>query len=265
MDRVRGRLRRTSAVSLARRPFRAELNRPVVSFTFDDFPKNAGTVGAAILEQLSVRGTYYVSTGLLGKAAPTGRIADAEDLPRLESAGHEIGCHTLDHHHAWETDAGTFARSLDSNLARIHNVLPSLQFHSMSYPISQPSPANKRAAGARFAGCRGAGQKPNGRIVDLNCLKAFFIEQAHGDLAPISDAIAAARRTNTWLIFATHDVDEHPSRYGCTPALLRAVVRAALESGAEVLPVAAVLQRIGALKAFTIAANRPFARQPVAS
>ena len=46
-------------------------------------------------------------------------------------------------------------------------------------------------------------------------------------------------RTRGWLIFATHDIDDHPTPFGCTGALFEALVQAVANSGARVLPVAA--------------------------
>jgi hypothetical protein len=47
-----------------------------------------------------------------------------------------------------------------------------------------------------------------------------------------------------WLVLYTHDVDDSPSAYGCTPGLLQAAVEAAVESGAELLTLDAGLARI---------------------
>ena len=57
--------------------------------------------------------------------------------------------------------------------------------------------------------------------------------------AMLATAIAdEACRLRGWLIFATHDVDEHPTRFGCAPALFADIVRYVGRSGARVLPVA---------------------------
>ena len=46
-----------------------------------------------------------------------------------------------------------------------------------------------------------------------------------------------------WLIFYTHDVQDPHSRYGCTPVLLEAAVKAALETSMKVMTVSEVLAR----------------------
>ena len=45
-----------------------------------------------------------------------------------------------------------------------------------------------------------------------------------------------------WLILATHDVHDTPSRFGCTPAFFEQVVQWSLESGARLLPVVEALE-----------------------
>jgi hypothetical protein len=47
-----------------------------------------------------------------------------------------------------------------------------------------------------------------------------------------------------WLIFATHDVCEDHTRYGCTPELFEKVVEHSVGSGARLLSVSAALQAI---------------------
>ena len=49
-------------------------------------------------------------------------------------------------------------------------------------------------------------------------------------------------RARGWLIFATHDVRETPSRFGCTPDFFEQVVQWSLESGARILPVVEALE-----------------------
>ena len=49
--------------------------------------------------------------------------------------------------------------------------------------------------------------------------------------------MTANQMAGGWLILATHDVSETPTRYGCTPRFFEQVAHLALESGADVLPV----------------------------
>src|SRR5258707_11581905 len=49
--------------------------QPMVTFTFDDVPATACHVGALIIEQYGIRGTYYVAGGGCGAPSPCGRLA----------------------------------------------------------------------------------------------------------------------------------------------------------------------------------------------
>jgi hypothetical protein len=75
-------------------------------------------------------------------------------------------------------------------------------------------------------------------------LKVFFIEQSRDNFDAIQQAIDANARANGWLILATHDVCDSPTRFGCNPALFERVVGYSAKSGAIVLPVHAAFQRI---------------------
>src|SRR5687768_10497192 len=102
-DRVQSRYQRSLAQLFFRRPIAIRSEMPLISFTFDDFPRSALHVGGAILKRFGLVGTYYASLGLMGTEAPTGSIFDLEDLRILLEQGHELGSHTFDHLHAWET------------------------------------------------------------------------------------------------------------------------------------------------------------------
>src|ERR1700681_1152721 len=74
-----------------RRPFLIRSQRPLISFTFDDFPRSALLVGGAILHRFGLTGTYYASLGLAGKETASGQIFVPDDLTTLVEQGHELG------------------------------------------------------------------------------------------------------------------------------------------------------------------------------
>src|SRR6266853_6422019 len=80
--------RRRAASLLFKRPFLIRLQRPLISFTFDDFPRSALLVGGAILNRLGLAGTYYASLGLVGKETESGQIFFPDDLTTLFKEGH---------------------------------------------------------------------------------------------------------------------------------------------------------------------------------
>jgi peptidoglycan/xylan/chitin deacetylase (PgdA/CDA1 family) len=217
---------------------------PIVSFTFDDFPRSALHAGGECLKQFGAVGTYYVSLGLMGQQTATGTMFTQGDLEELASQGHELGCHTYWHSDAWETKPAAFENSVLQNRRALSELLPGATFNTLSYPISVPRPWTKRRVSALFAGCRAGGQILNTGTADLNHLAAFFLEKTKGDLGKIERLIEENRQARGWLIFATHDISKTHTEYGCRPEFFEAVVRLTVGSGAQILPVFRALEMI---------------------
>jgi peptidoglycan/xylan/chitin deacetylase (PgdA/CDA1 family) len=220
--------------------------KPIISFTFDDFPRSALRTGGTILLEHNVVGTYYASLGLMGKVTPTGEIFNEDDLLILLQQGHELGCHTYSHCHATETRPEVFERSIAENARALEGITTQARFQTLSYPIGSPRPETKRRAAHHFDACRGGGQSYNRNTLDLNLIEAFFLEQSRDDAKSIFRMIDETCRENGWLIFATHDVAQNPTPYGCQPAFFSEITRYAVQSGAEVLPVAQALRLVDA-------------------
>jgi peptidoglycan/xylan/chitin deacetylase (PgdA/CDA1 family) len=238
--RIRAKLTRTLAAHFARRELRLEADRPLVSFSFDDAPRSALSTGARILEAHGARGTYYLSLGLLGTTSELGPIGDRGDVERAVTDGHELGCHTHDHHDAWTTSAHAYLASVERNRAALVQWLPQHGLRSFAYPKNGATLAVKSALAARFECCRGGGQTFNAGTADLNLLNACFIDQrARVDLQALRALIELNAERRGWLIFAAHDISEESSPFACSPRTLEALVRMSLETGADVLPVAA--------------------------
>ena len=236
-ERIRRYVARNSARVLFRKPVVIRAKQPVISFSFDDFPRTALLRGGAILKSRGFTGTYYVALGLLGQDSPSGQIAFREDLREALAQGHELGCHTFSHYDSWYTNSKIFEDSIIQNREALRELIPEAQFKSFSYPLSSPRPTTKRAAARYFECCRGGGQTINAGTADLNQLAAYFLEQARGDIQAVKSVIDRNQKENGWVVFATHDVSPNPSPYGCTPEFFEEVVTYATASGARILPV----------------------------
>lgn len=227
---------------------------PLISFTFDDFPQSAFLEAGSILTRYGARGTYYASLGLMGKQSPMGPMFQAGDLEELAHLGHEIGCHTFGHCHSWNTPADVYERAIVENQKALAQVLPGVTFETFAYPFSAPHLAVKRVARRHFVCCRGGGlrarryfpdaggQTFNSGVADLNLLCAVFLEQIRDNPEALKSLIDQNARARGWLIFATHDVRDAHSRFGCTPGFFEQVVQWSLESGARILPVVEALE-----------------------
>lgn len=234
--------RRNSGRMLFRKLQTVRLQQPLISFTFDDFPRSALLSGGQILKSFGAEGTYYLSIGLLGKASSSGQICILDDLQKALDEGHELGCHTFSHCDSWYTEPERFDREIIRNRLALQDLVPGAQFESFAFPLSSPRPTTKRAASRHFLCCRGGGQTLNAGSADLNQLSAYFLEKAGGDIEPVKALINRNTEKKGWLIFATHDVAPNASQYGCIPEFFADVVRYASESGAKILPVVKALK-----------------------
>jgi peptidoglycan/xylan/chitin deacetylase (PgdA/CDA1 family) len=181
----------------------------------------------------------------MGQRGQFGEMFLLDDLHACVQSKHELGCHTFDHCDSWDTSPAEFEASSIRNQQSLARHLPGLKLESLSYPISYPRPQTKLRMARRYDCARGGGQTFNSGVTDLNYLSAFFLEQSRDDFDEIKRVIDANRHKNGWLIFATHDVCESPTRFGCTPRLFEQVVEYATRSGAAVLPVHQARLRLG--------------------
>jgi hypothetical protein len=230
--------------------------RPIISFTFDDFPTSAYTGTEALFRQAGVHATFYTSIGLLGRTAPTGEIASPELFREVLSSPHEVGCHTFDHLGAFETPSDLYRISVERNLRELRSFDPLAKFDTHSYPISFPRMRTKRYVGNRFQACRAGGQIYNQGALDLAYLQSFFIERSRSNPTAIREQIERSVQANGWLIFSTHDVDDNPTVYGCTPALFASILEWSIASGALILPVRDALAACGIAGASMIQGGR---------
>jgi peptidoglycan/xylan/chitin deacetylase (PgdA/CDA1 family) len=86
-------------------PSYAATSKGIISFTFDDGTLNQYTTIFPLMQEYGVHGTFYIITGNYGSnPAPDGLYQDrADEIPikgllEMQSAGNEIGSHTVTHH-----------------------------------------------------------------------------------------------------------------------------------------------------------------------
>lgn len=239
-----GNVRRKILSRVYRRPVALGKLGPVVTFTFDDFPRSALTVGAEILESSGARATYYVAMSLMNTANGLGEQFREEDLFSLLDRGHELGSHTFSHLSARRTDPDVFVQDAEKGVEAIREKL-GFSSGNFAYPYGDVTPGVKRKLGARLISCRGTTGGLNGPDIDLNLLRANSL---YGDLDCREAAkrlILENERLGGWLIFYSHDVAARPSRFGCTPQLLKEVCSFAASRGARLMTVAGVMRELG--------------------
>ena len=219
--------------------------RPLVSVTFDDFPKSAWVNGGPILARYGARATYYTAGTFCGRTVDGTRFYDMDDLHALASAGHEIGCHGFGHQPTPQLDESQLQADVERNAQFLAPLLGGEAAASYAFPYGSISLRAKRFFARRYASARGVHPGINKGRVDFANLEAISLECRSWDQDAISRAIARARDGNAWIVFYTHEVCDRPSEYGTTPAMLAHVLDQVAAAGIAILPVreAAVMAR----------------------
>ena len=235
---LQSRLANKVAGLLPVKPFLARSQRGVISFTFDDFPRSALTVGGAILRRHGVAGTYYVAGGLTDGSENDLPCHHLDDITTLLRDGHELGSHGFAHVRYSSLTKADMMADLERNQRFFREALkepgePSVNF---SYPFGDRTLTAKRLLAKHYMAARGNRPGVNGRVFDLSDLRANAIYARSMTKARLRSLIAAAEKQRGWLIFYTHDVSDSPSHYGATPELLEFAVAAAVASNCRVLP-----------------------------
>lgn len=232
-----------SARHFQRRTAKVSLDRAIVSFSFDDFPKSAATTGARVMDERGVRATFYATAGNMGRIVDGQRQYDAEDLVRLSETGHEIGCHTATHPHLADAPRSRIRDEYAANRDLLRALGHGKALRTHAYPYGDVSPDLKREAGHWFAASRGIRPGLNVGTIDLALLDCVSMEPHILAARSARAWIDLAVRRNAWLIFLTHDVAADHTRFGTDPDTLAGIVDHALAAGAEILPVADALDR----------------------
>jgi peptidoglycan/xylan/chitin deacetylase (PgdA/CDA1 family) len=245
--RIAAKYQSTVSYRFSRRVVTIKTTTPLISFSFDDAPRTAFSNGGNILKKHGARATFFVSLGLLESESPSGTIAFQEDLHRAVEEGHELGCHTFDHIDPWETTPEVFEQSILKNRQTLAKIIPDTAFTTFAYPLCGPRPATKHRVGKLFNCCRGGGQTFNSGETDFNLLKAFFLDIRTGaNIDTVKRLIDQNSECRGWLIFATHDVTDNPSPYGCTQKFFGKVVEYAARSDTLLLPIGKACEKLQA-------------------
>lgn len=235
--------------TIARRvPFRTatiRLERPVVSFSFDDFPASAHETGARILEDHGAQGTFYAASGLIGQKRALWTIAGPDAIRDLHDRGHEIGLHTHSHRPSFLMGRRQFGADLAANRAALRRILPDLAHETFAYPFGLSTLSQKRTLGRLARASRSVQRGLNVGKVDLDFIRAYELTDRGLSLDELTRLLDDAAARNGWLVFLTHDIADRPTRFGASPALLTAALLGAARRGMDVLSIRDALTRIG--------------------
>jgi peptidoglycan/xylan/chitin deacetylase (PgdA/CDA1 family) len=216
---------------------------PIVSFTFDDFPRTAYSEGGSILERFGTRGTFYAAYGLMNTRNESGEQFRIEDIDSLLEKGHELASHTFSHISARAVSCAAFCADVKKGNKAVEEV-SGVDSTNFAYPFGHVTLQTKRAL-AGLTSARSIVPGFNGPEIDLNLLRANSLYGNLDAAERVEELVAENAKRNTWLIFYTHDVRPDPSAFGCTPALLEAAVSCAGRSGSRILTVQEALREAG--------------------
>jgi peptidoglycan/xylan/chitin deacetylase (PgdA/CDA1 family) len=226
-------------------PLRLRNKHPMVSFTFDDFPESAASVGIPILDQYDGRATFYVTGDLVGKWSGHWQGVRPDVIVELHRRGHEIACHTFSHVRTTDLDAAGLTAEIEQNRRYLLGLDPSIQIENFAYPYGLGSVWRKAQLAKTFRSSRGIVPGVNSGVVDLQYLRSTPLIDRNIDREGIDRVFDELIATNGWLIFYGHDVATEPSPYGCTPSLLRHALDAASSRSVRIMTVADALRAAG--------------------
>jgi peptidoglycan/xylan/chitin deacetylase (PgdA/CDA1 family) len=214
-------------------------DRPVISFTFDDFPRSAYRRGGAVLEEQGIRATYYAA---FGHMRTEGQVSE-EDLACLVEDGNEIGCHTYSHPSARSVSTSDFECDCERNRTEAARLVPGVPLENFAYPFGDMTKPVVALASRHYRSARTVIQGFNSGRTDLWRLRGTRVYERMNNLPELIDRIEENAKAKGWLIFYTHDVSAEPTDYGCTPGMLQEVARQAKASGSDILTVREALDQ----------------------
>lgn len=201
------------------------------------------------MEARGLRATYYVSGGLMNTMdAESGLMFGPSDLYRLAAAGHELAGHTYNHVNCREVGVSRVEAEIERNMTffRKHN-LPEPK--SFALPFGELGLKTKQCVAEHYGSVRGVYPGVQRGAVDTAALRATAVQGGAAGVEAALKDIAELGEGDGWLTVFTHDVRERAGPWGCTPDQWACLLDAALATGAEILLMGEMAERINAIYA----------------
>lgn len=210
-----------------------ELQRGLISFTFDDCPRSVVEHALPRLEAKGWHATIYACVGLCDTTNHLGLHMSETDLQDANYAGHDIADHTFSHLDARQVGREAMLVDIAENKAAFKRLdLPPAT--SFAFPYGEVTPLVKQALSRQFPLCRGI-HTPQNATIDLALAPAARLYSSEIDAT--LEQIEIAAREKRWLTLFGHDVRDNPSDYGCTPDELQIIIDAIAAHDLDVLTV----------------------------
>ncbi len=240
LSTLKSQIKAAALSRIARRRIMVRLDRPTVSFTFDDVPHSAIQNGLPVLRALGVSATFYVAAGL---GSADGCLT-ADDTRRLVSDGFDVGCHTYSHYRLSDGSADGLQSDAARNRAAFETSLHIPPARDFSFPFGEVSVDAKRRLARSYATLRTSYAGVNAGTCDATMLRANPIYSESLRMERVRQLCEETVAAHGWLIFYTHGVEDHPDRWGCTASELEQVIRTCLDCDLDVRTVRSVSEEL---------------------
>jgi len=232
--------------SFANHRIKINLDKAIISFSFDDVPRSALINGVPLLDKYEIKSSFYVSAGLSEEQANNKETAylNSDDIISLHNAGHHIACHTYSHYMLKNGNANELAADAKKNVDRLQSMLGSTPIEHFSYPFGQVNLKEKKLLAKSYNTMRSSRPGINKSLADMFLLRAISIYNPHFDTQVLTNVIQKTEQAGGWLVFYTHGVEENPDDFSCTPEQFKWILQACVKSSAEILPVDLAYKKI---------------------
>lgn len=243
---LRDRLQMAALNIFKARPIKCRLKTPLVSFSFDDAPKSAISIGASMLETAGVRGTFYLTGSHCGQSFEGVEQYSTDDVKLLNKNGHEIACHSFGHGRFRQRSTSEINQDLGHNHAFFHNILGAnnQNLDSFAYPYGEFDSQSRELVAERFLCGRGVYRGVNCGTMDFANLRTTPLEKRRFSTKYLQTHLTKAIKQNGWIIFFTHDIADDCTNYGSTPEILQETIDAVNAQGIEIVTVREGAKRV---------------------
>jgi peptidoglycan/xylan/chitin deacetylase (PgdA/CDA1 family) len=245
---LQNRISHNISARLPIKKIKMNLQRPMITFSFDDVSLSAAESGAEILETYNARGTYYISTDLMGRHISGSLKANGDEIKILHQHGHEIGLHSHAHLPVFSYSRVGLNADLAENKARLNEIIPNLNAENYCYPYGVSTLQHKLWLSSKVRSARCLWKSVNKKHLDPYFLRGQMLDQTAIDDRKLDNLLEDAKAQNGWLIFITHQVNADSRQLSTHPEMLKRAITKALDMGFDIVTINEGLDKISNFK-----------------
>lgn len=215
----------------------AELQKGIVSVSFDDGWESVSTNAATLLDKYHIRSTFYIISDVA--AHNVNGYMSFDDIKRLKRAGHEIGSHSLTHCNQTTLSSADIQENAlySKQLLEQQNLGPIVSF---AYPMGQYNETTQNIYKKYYPLIRSSDFGYNDRYFDATNIHSIAIVNTTTD-KDLQAWLMYARQHRLWLVLVYHRVDES-GEYNVTSDQLERQLNIIAHSNLTILPIGAAAE-----------------------